>query len=821
MALASIIHPEHFEIGFVPSSDKAANRAKQLVDMNGSYRTRTHDMGGMSSNAQMSNSGLLTILGNTKVLTLCGEAVSYEDARSREEQLKIDMVRALGGEIAQMGAFVAEIISALSTDSIMGKDQQDKLFEMVTEIVALKNLTNLGALPEGQAKLEALITETANKIANTLLDGMDNKAIAPAIADFVHQMLSETAQKFDIPTLDEKVTKIEGRMNPEEYLANSVAAVIAELTGLLDAQDLSEETKSEIESLIEKMESAVEAGDPIPRDVMQALEGLTESHPAISVPESFTSSMETLSDANIVMKADTLGISVAHMQAIETTIETLENQQIEMADNADYTDQQKAEVESLIEKLMLFADDGVPLKSEAVKTLEGLADKFPEIASNIAPALAEVKDANMVVKADSLGVSVEQLKAVESNIEALTLELSNAEVTAEDRIEIEGLIEKLDVLSEGGQPLDRDTIAALDKLTDKYSLAPVDSKTFSALGLAALLGGGESTRPATPPTDGNRRNPEPVKNPALNPLKGDGEKSIRPEQKDTPPNLEPIKNELDSPVVGKDDNVQPAPPEGNKNTLSDQEKKGTESLEGDDKGSGNPETPNNGDDNLKQPEGDKPKPAEPEKRDTKQAVENSQERDGEKPNGPCCDNCQFAKTFNDVSRNEDGTVDLTLTNGDKVTVEAKDADKMIDAEVKDKLDIADQSWKKTLDQFDGDKVKAFEYLTEQNKKEADFSNKYVGPTTDFDGQPAVDALAQQMRAMKDSHSAPARSHNGKPSATGPFHECGPGCNHGTPTSEQENKTGQASVEIDTNTFRNPDSGDKPKKKKKTKSPSPK
>jgi hypothetical protein len=365
-------------------------------------------------------------------------------------------------------------------------------------------------------------------------------------------------------------------------------------------------------------------------------------------------------------------------------------------------------------------------------------------------------------------------------------------------------------LSERGQPLDRDTIAALDKLTDVEPSPRTPPKTPLTTDFVA---------PPTPqpPKGGDDKTPSEPEHQKARPVENDGgDPTSSPSE---PPSEAPTNNDPENPVVDKDDNGQPAPPEDNKSTPSEPEQKSTETPESDDKDNGNPEKPDNDDDNLKQPEDDKPKPAEPENDDTKQEAENSQERDGEKPGGPCGDDCQCAKTFNDVSRNEDGTVDLILTNGDTVTVEAKDADKMIDTEVKEKLEIADDSWKNTLDQFDGDKVKAFEYLTEQSKQEAGLSEKYVGPTTDLDGQPAVNELAEQMRAMKDSHSKP--SNDGKPTASGPFHECGSGCNHGTPQSGQGNKAGQTSVEIDTNTLRKAETGDKPKKKKKTKSPAPK
>lgn len=746
MPLASIVHRDHFEVGFIRNADQAADKARQLVDLNGSYRTRTHDMGGMSSNAQISDSGLLRMLGNTKILTMCGKATSYDDARTREEQLKIDIVRAFGSEIAQMGDFIAEVMQSLGQDSQLSEAQQDKLFEMVTEIVTLKNLMNVGALPEGQARLETLIARAANKIADILLEGMDNKIMAKAIVDFVHTMLSDVGQKIDIPSLDEKMIKIEGRMNPEEYLENAASDIIAKLIGILDSQDLSEEAKAEIESLIEKIEKSLEAGEPIPRETLQALESLSDNYPDVVLSENFSSSLETLLDANIVAKADALGISITQMQTIETAINTLDSQRQIMMEGHEHPEESKTEVKALIDKLLAFSDGETILDRNTVKSLESLSEEKFELAV-VTEILADI------TKVEALADSFEEMnKNATSVVETIETQsahpLHNAQDATETQNEIETSVDKLETLNEKHQPLDTIAATPSTSLDDKGALPILDTGT--------TLPTQTITTTDAPSSDDTYQ------------------------QKETPSSPSTSSNTND---------VAPATP-------------------GDDSPITPPTSPT---DEQPPTEGDKPAIADQEQQD-KHEQGNDQKGDGHCGPGQCtCD-------FGEVAKNDDGTVDLELVKGEKITVTAIEADKLIEKQVTEVLEIGDESWKNTLDQFDGDKVKAFEYLADQNKQEAQFEKKYVASSTDMDSnKDTIDAIARKMNDM-GRNKEPFDPKKQK--LTGPWdHVCPPGCKHGdnsSPVKTDKNKTGQKRADIDTTNLHRPENNENSENNKKVK-----
>ena len=221
---------------------------REIADKMGAVRKSQLDMGG-STHADVNSLARLNTGDDS--LTCAGVITSISDARTQEQQLKHDLAKAFEGDVAQMGDFIDEVMQSLSPDSLLSMDQKDQLFEMVIEIINLKNLMNLGATPDAQMRIDAMISEIANKIADLLLDGLNQKMASPAITEFVHQMLQDVGAQYDIPELADKMIKIEGRMNPESYLQESIAEMIAQLSELMESQDLSDEAKAEIEDLIE------------------------------------------------------------------------------------------------------------------------------------------------------------------------------------------------------------------------------------------------------------------------------------------------------------------------------------------------------------------------------------------------------------------------------------------------------------------------------------------------------------------------------------------------------------------------------------------
>jgi hypothetical protein len=866
-----------------------------IVEKLGAVRTKQLNMGG-SSNADVNSLTNLNI--GQDNLTCAGVITSISDERTPEEKLKLEIAYAFGSEVAQMADFIAEVMQSLGPDSKLSQAQKEQLFETVGEIITLKNLMNTGMLPEGQARLEAMIAETANKIADLLLDGLNQKMVSPAITEFVHQMLIDVGAQYDIPELSEKMVKIEGRMNPESYLQDSIAEMILQLNEMVESQDLSDEAKAEIEALIEKMELAAENGEPLPRDVMKALDNLGETFPDIHLPQAFADSLDTLKDANIVMKAETLGISIDQVQSIESAIETLETQLQELSNQDSPSEETTLEIEALIEKLTAFSDEGIPLDREAIKSLETIAETFPNLdfGGDFQTVIESVQEANLTVKADNLGISIEELKQLETAIDALDTQLqdiiSNEASTPENIAEIEALIEKLTAFSDEGIPLDREAIKSLETIAETFpnldfgddfqtiiesvqntnltvkadnlgisveeigqlennveSLNSqlkdlVENESIAAKDIAAIetiiqqieQGSVEQSdlkilqnfgiEPSLP-------SPEPTNIVPFIPVSGGDAKPVLDQKSPTLTEPMPIEAEPDSqPIEIKIednqnpdiDDVLPDPqpeeikqpiPEGDKPEDDGPiiEKDGPDKIEPDEieqKDPDIPVPPGGGDGD---PDGgDDATPLRP---DEAPAPENPSEPD--RPAEPdiktCGPECKCGDAFNEKAKyeNKDGMVTLRLENGDVLNMTEGEAKTRINDEMigEKGLQLDQKNWDSAVDRFDGDVIKAREFIVEEKRLEAEIATQTKGKVVNYDGDvSSLSALDAKMRAKQSPNEKPADPSK-KPDVKTPFHQCGPNCDHGG-----ENKPRHKAGDIDISAF-------KAKKGKATKPSKPK
>jgi len=759
MGYAVMMAGDRFEAGYTHSNE--GNKSQALVDLNASYQSLKNEMKGMGGSAQVNDLGLLTRLGNVKRLSMNGEITSYEDVLTREQELKIDIVNAFGSGVAQMGDFIAEVMQSLGAGSPLSMDQKDQLFEMITEIANLKNLMNLGATPEAQIRIEAMISETVNKIADLLLDGLNQKITTPAITEFVHQMLQDVGAQYDIPDLSEKMVKIEGRMNPESYLKDSIAEMIVQLNELMDSQDLSDEVKAEIEDLIEKMELAAENGEPLPRDVMKALETLGETYSEINLSQTFIDTLDTLKDANIVMKAETLGISIDQVQSIESAIETLEAQQQALNEqDAPSVEEALLEIEALIEKLTAFVDEGAALDQETIQSLESIMETFP----------------NLDIGRDFPSTLLDASQPMDTAIQKTdNSTVSNANISLETR-EINNAPSFIPAIAIGGGGVNR----AVEVST------PVPIKQGGNRETIVNKVANENRQPTVPETPRDDSNPK-LNDPDTAPLLPPEE---QPTENKTDPK-EPEQKGVDDPA---DDGVGPsADPVENEPERND--------LEGDDSRLDDdaPDKPQISDpDNPEGPiipvgGGDKPKPDTSDKPDKTPDPEGNEpdKNEKEKPNdpkNPCGEGvCTCGDKFNKNATYEkkDGMILFRDEKGNVIEMTVKEADKRITEEMTSEkgLNLDEKNWDNIVNRFDGDTTKAREFVIAERQQESDIAKQTQGKKIDYDAdQKSVNDLDAQMRAKAGNKpEAPSRENTGdpskKPEVKGPFHECDPNCDH--------------------------------------------
>lgn len=388
--MPALVYPDHLEVALIHSAADLGGKSRQMVNLNGSYRTKSYDMKGMGGQARINDLGLMTMIANTKSLVLSGEPVESENLvdHDRQQRLDLDLLRAFGVEIAAMGGFVREVLGGLAEGSPLPADRKTQLRELVNEIITLKKLTSLGKAPQAAERLKTMIAATAEKIADLLKDGLDTKTFSGAIAEFTHGFLKTTAEKYGLPELTDKLALIEGRLNPQNYLAAGMAELTVRLASLLERPEVDEAAKEEIEQILERLGEHPE-GEPLPRDVMLRLEALPEKLPEIQAGK-FEKALERLKDANITLKAEISGLPVAEVKKIEAVINALDNIRGELLRVAAPMAPERKKLVERLERTVRALDNN-PADKGAMRDIGRLGTKLsaPEIAAAVPVALTK------------------------------------------------------------------------------------------------------------------------------------------------------------------------------------------------------------------------------------------------------------------------------------------------------------------------------------------------------------------------------------------------------------------------------------------------
>lgn len=307
MTYPALVYPDHLEIALVHSGSGLATKSKQLVDLNGSYREQHLDMKGMGSHSKVNDMGLMNMIGNTRSLVLEASYSESEDdfAAESDPRLDIAMLRNFGADIAQVQGFAQQMMAVgaggnLSEEQI---EQLEALIENVADLVKLGNLQVAAeAYPQIQARMEELIEEIAEQLneimemsggdmalgADGLPVSMDMEGFSSQLAlmELVAETLDIVKQTADVhglnvPSLEVVAQTLAEKIeNMAELQAAQIEAVKAEMTeqlnAILESEDLSEETRAEIEAALETLEG-LEQGEAIPSEIIEKLDALVQN----------------------------------------------------------------------------------------------------------------------------------------------------------------------------------------------------------------------------------------------------------------------------------------------------------------------------------------------------------------------------------------------------------------------------------------------------------------------------------------------------------------------------------------------------------------
>lgn len=208
MSIAFDVHDQGVELQFAPEANAAAlppNRvALTGVNRQNILRMRGVAGGGALTAGRSGPTGPL-------FLTLTGVPQDQTDDGVDilpHEKLKLELARAFGAEIAQMGEVVQAIMAAIGPDSKLDAGQKLAVQDVVRDLITLKAMMHTGQTPPTQ--MVTLAQGLLEKLVATL-QPVPNLAVLvmpPILAQFVQKMVQQVAVQTKEPALTAAVARI-------------------------------------------------------------------------------------------------------------------------------------------------------------------------------------------------------------------------------------------------------------------------------------------------------------------------------------------------------------------------------------------------------------------------------------------------------------------------------------------------------------------------------------------------------------------------------------------------------------------------------------
>jgi hypothetical protein len=370
--------------------DNSATRAEtagKLAEAAGLYRQTHLTYGGgqyqSSADYTQLNSLAHAPHANVNIERHALSSAHNDNLEMEKLNFQLSLINAAGSMTDELHDVIAELTERVSD---LTTDQKAKFTVVIFNTYQLQQ-ANEGRIELTQSQMQELGEQTLDMMTELALD----RILPSDLKIKAVEIIRETAVKFDIPALDTRLELFEKETSVESVLAHSISALKETLQAMLDADELDEDTRLEVEELLEKLD-AHEDGEPLPRDIIKALEGLSEKIQDMAVKGELSQAMTELSErlqsdtenvvqANIELRAEISGLTVTQIKAIDAYLDRLEEIAEALPDSEIELKDMIAEAIALIDK------DPVSIEATAAldQTLKALDD--PKITSLLKDAI--------------------------------------------------------------------------------------------------------------------------------------------------------------------------------------------------------------------------------------------------------------------------------------------------------------------------------------------------------------------------------------------------------------------------------------------------
>jgi hypothetical protein len=345
--------------------------AGQLAETYGLHRQRHLTMGAGGYQADVDYTKISALL-NIPCIHFVAERHALSDLNDNDPNFhfQMDMIVAAGAFVAELKDVIAEIGAMAET---LSPEQKAKFVE------AIFNTYQLQQAREGRIELTVAQIETLSLETIEILDDLAKDMVLPqGLKQISINIIRDHATTHGLDSVHGRLDRFEKETTPKALLEQSVEGLITTLQAMLDTNDLDDKTRERIETILEQIDQ-LEEGEPLTRDLMKELKGLSDyfetqvelggiSPELMKLSSDLKQDIFKVSEANTLVKADKYNLTVAQVRAIETMMDRLD----EIAENLPDTERDlKQEIAEAVRLL-----DQEPTSLKAVAALDTLVDKI-------------------------------------------------------------------------------------------------------------------------------------------------------------------------------------------------------------------------------------------------------------------------------------------------------------------------------------------------------------------------------------------------------------------------------------------------------------
>jgi hypothetical protein len=469
MSFPARAYPDQVELALVHSRDNVNDKSQTIVDLMGGNQVKNYDMGGMGSNA-LKDLGLVSVIAGKECFFLSGSRIDHKDIRdtkqtlnansnitsspantammgaglTEEIRLDLSLLRAVGANIVNMPALMTEIQSIMLNPQNYSSETIQKLDGLLTDISTLRQLSELGVMPDAQMRIQSMIENISIRIADTSLALFDTQSISKTMLQFVSGMVANIVSQAGIesPILEQKLIAMDGRLNEGVYLEQSLNAVKESLQLALKNPDITDEQKTQILDVL----NAINAHENQNGNILNITLAIAKLSPSIAelLPplqsQNIAILLSTAVDAIHVKAASDLGVSIDQIRTIDTAMHSIAvtaqdlSQKLELLSPAEreILVQMNATLQSFAQSplsLMAVADltklQSILSTPSMINGVEINVDNFKSISPQMVEGLIKVVESALPI---TVSILAEKWNMAPSNISLIATILANTAI---------------------------------------------------------------------------------------------------------------------------------------------------------------------------------------------------------------------------------------------------------------------------------------------------------------------------------------------------------------------------------------------------------